>query len=104
MKTIMLFCLMICLSFGACRKSNNDCVVTDREMEELTEVQDAILAKSVIYAEQQTPETCRDFRNAYQDYIDLARQQLPCWIPAQRDALEEAINDAEESLHELDCE
>ncbi len=104
MKKTSVIAMCLCLTMIACRKSANDCIVTDAEIAQITEAQEAINLTGMKYFQDMTAEHCRDFRDAYQDYLDLAKEKVPCWIPAQREAFEEGIADAEEALAELGCE
>ena len=96
--------LALTLTFAACRESTDDCIVTDQEIAEITVAQEAINEKGMLYFQNETPENCRDFQQAYQQYLDLAKLRVSCWIPSQREALRQGIADAEEALAELDCE
>ncbi len=104
MKTPLFALLIFYLTLTACRKSADDCIVTDQEIAEITASQEAINEKGMTYFQNETPENCRAFQQAYQEYLDLAKLRVPCWIPSQREALREGIADAEEALAELDCE
>ena len=104
MKTPLFALLLFCLTITACRKSADDCVVTNQEIAEIIAAQDAINEKGMIYFQNETPENCRAFQDAYQQYLDVAKLRVPCWIPSQREALRQGIADAEESLAELGCE
>lgn len=102
MKTLLLTSVL-CLAFlGACK--DDDDPVSCNWTVELQDEADAVTAAATTYGNNPTPANCQAFKNAYQEYLDEAEKRIDCaTVAGQREELENAIDQAQESLDNLQC-
>lgn len=71
---------------------------------ELSEEANELSAAAQIYANDQTTANCENYRSAYLDYLDAARDLEDCAINAGQQAeYLQAIEDAETAIENLQC-
>lgn len=106
MRTLFLLLATIAmLSFISCKKDSEDPDYCSKDW--ATEEADALFDAWTVYQADMSIANCNAYKAAYLDYIEALELFLQCdetWSAEDRQEVQEAIDDAEESMNELTCE
>ncbi len=107
-KILTILVIMAVLGLSSCKKdkeTNNDPAICSSEWAD--EEYDALIAAWNAYSANMSVENCNAYKTAFQDYIDALEPFLQCtatWTEADRQEVQDAIDESEEAMNELTCE
>lgn len=103
---LTLLTIITILGLSTCKKDkvSNDPAFCSTEWPE--DEFDALMAAYTVYAADMSVGNCNAYKAAYQDYIDALEPFLECasWTAEDLQEVQDAIDDAEEAVSELNCE
>jgi hypothetical protein len=98
---------LIILSFvglGSCKKKITDpAYCSTAWATAVTDELSTVSAAAMVWAQDPTVANCNLYKAAYQDYLDALEPFIECatWTLQQKQALQDAIDEAEEELQDL---
>jgi hypothetical protein len=108
-KILTLLAIIAILGLSSCNKdkeSGDPAYCSSDWGVELEDEYDAVFAAWTAYAADMSVENCNAFKDAYQDYIAALEPFLECasWTEAERQEVQDAIDESEVAMNELICE
>ena len=101
----LLFAMIALLDFSSCRKETEDPAYCSEEW--ATDEENALFAAYNAYAADQSVANCNALKAACQDYIDALEPFLECvktWTEAERQEVQDAIDETKEYMNLLTCQ
>jgi hypothetical protein len=108
-KILTLFTILAILGASSCKKdkdSDDPAYCSADWVDELEDEYDVLYAAYEDYAADMSVENCNAYKEAFMDYIDALEPFLECatWTADERQEVQDAIDEMEEAMNELDCE
>jgi hypothetical protein len=106
---LTLLTIIAILGLSSCKKdkdSDDPAYCSADWVEELEVEYDALYDAYIAYAADMSVENCNAYKEAYLDYIDGLEPFLECnsWTVDERQEIQDAIDEAEAAMSELNCE
>jgi hypothetical protein len=100
---------MAILGLSSCKKDKESSDPAFCSSDWITEVEDEyddLFAAWTNYAADMSVENCIAYKAAYQEYIEALEPFLECasWSATELQELQDAIDESEEAMNELNCE
>jgi hypothetical protein len=108
-KILSLLAIIAILGLSTCNKdkdSGDPAFCSANWADELEGEYDALYAAWAAYVADMSVENCNAYKAAYMDYINALEPFLECssWTAAERQELQDAIDESEAAMNELTCE
>ena len=106
-RILALLALFAILGFVTCKKESDDPAICNSDWDIETEAEyDALLNAYTAYAADMTPANCNAYKAAFLSYINALKPFLECasWSTADRQEVQELIDESEDAMNELSCE
>lgn len=103
---LTLLVILTILGLSSCKKDKEPVGCTAAWATEIQDEISALSAAASAYGTEQTTETCNAYKDAYLDYIDALEPFVECsaLTAADRELIQEYIDDSEEQMNALTCE
>ncbi len=105
MRTLLsLLVVFLVLGLGSCKKDKDPVNCANWALEVEDELTAAMVA-AITFGMDETTENCNAYKEAMEDYINVAEQFVDCegLTADEREELEDSIEGAQEELDDLNC-